>query len=99
VVEKCTYEAEAWILLHGQADYTNLSHLEAELTNLKLDGARCVHMHLGDLDFCDTASMRQLLLFARLVREGNREVITFGAGPTFRKVARLLGVAHELGIS
>jgi anti-anti-sigma regulatory factor len=98
-VETITGTDIVWVHLHGQADISTLGDLDAALEQVELDGARCVHLHLNDLDFADVATIRRLTAFARKATRAGHEVTTCGASPMLRKVAHLLRVHEDLGIA
>ena len=58
-----------------------------------------VQLDLTHLRFADVAAVRLLGRFARQARGTGHDVRTSGAGTTLRKVAALLGVADDLGLS
>lgn len=87
-----------WLILRGEADISTLDELEAALEHVKDDGAGSVHLHVADLDFADVATVRRLILFARRARRTGHEIMTCGANPTFRTLARLLGARADLGL-
>jgi anti-anti-sigma regulatory factor len=89
----------AVVFLGGQADLASRAYLEIVLAHLAVEDATAVHLHVANLDFCDVGSLRQLLLFARDMRQAGREVATCGARPMFRRLSQLLGVHGELGIA
>jgi anti-anti-sigma regulatory factor len=86
----------AWILLRGEADISTLDQLETALERVDLDGTRSVHLDVSELAFVDAATIRRLTVFAVRARQAGHHVDTCGAGPTFRMVARLLGVRDHL---
>ncbi|HEX6248304.1 MAG TPA: STAS domain-containing protein [Nocardioidaceae bacterium] len=93
-------EADAsWVRLHGEADIATLPHLAAALDGIELDGARCWYLDVTGLEFADVATLRQLATFARQVRRSGHEIRTCGANATLRKVASLLRVQDDLGLS
>jgi anti-anti-sigma factor len=98
-VETNDNQDAAWVILHGEADIATLQHLEAALTRIELDGAKPVHLHVADLDFADVATLQLLTAFARQAKQVGHDVKTCGASPTLRKVARLMSVHDDLGLS
>lgn len=98
-IEAVTGEDITWIVLAGEADISTLGDLEATLDRVELDGTKSVHLHLTGLDFADTATIRRLTLFARQVQQTGHHIKTCGANPTLRKVAGLLQVQDDLGLT
>lgn len=98
-VETIKREDAAWVILQGEADLATLQDLEAALTRIPLDDAQVIHLHLDRLTFADVATLRRLTAFARGARQSGRDIRTYGANPMIRKVARLLAVHEDLGLS
>lgn len=97
-IETYTGDRTASILLRGEADISTLDRLEGVLEQVELDGAESVQLDVTGLDFVDAATIRRLTAFAVRAKQTGHHVETRGAGPTFRMVARLLGVRHHLGL-
>lgn len=87
-----------WVILQGEADIATLEDLGTALDHVELDGAESVHLHVTALDFVDVATMRRLTLFARRAGRAGHSIMTCGANPTFRTLARLLGARADLGL-
>ena len=98
-IETVKRENVAWVILQGEGDIATLQQLEDALTRISLDDAESVHLHLDRLDFADVATVRQLTRFARSAKDAGRDLRTCGAQPAIRKVARLLAVHKELGLT
>ena len=91
-------EQTIWICLHGERDVGCVSQLEASLADIDCDGTTAVHLYVANLDFCDGASLRQLVRFAQEASLAGHEVTTIGARPIFRKMARLCDATRDLGL-
>lgn len=98
-VETITSDGITWVILRGESDIAVVEDLATALAHIELDGSKFVHLHLHDLAFADSATLRELFLFARQVKRAGRDVQTCGASPTLHQVARVLGVHDELGMS
>lgn len=98
-VETVHREDAFWLVLRGEADIATLEQLEDALAHVELDRAKPVHLHLTDLDFADVATLRELTNFARQAKQAGHDIKTCGATPTLRKVALLLSLHQDLGIS
>lgn len=98
-VETVKHDDAAWVIVQGEADLATLQELEVALTRIPLDDARVVHLHLDRLTFADVATLRQLTAFARTAKQSGRDIQTCGANPMIRKVARMLAVHEDLGLS
>ena len=94
-----TYGSTTSILLHGEADLACLEVLTDSLAGLDLANTSTVHLDARGLAFCDVATLRALAEFARRARKQNRTVVTFGPSPMLRKMAQMMGVDADLGIS
>ena len=86
------------ICIRGEADISTLERLEAALDDVRLNGAKSVHLDLSELDFADAATLRRLTVFAIRAKETGHEVTTGGASPTLRTFAGLLGLGDHLGL-
>jgi anti-anti-sigma factor len=87
------------LVLRGEADIASLDRLEATLAQVRIDGARAVHVDLTELEFADVATLRHLMRFAQRARAKGHQVTTGGARPVLRKVAVLLGGEDTLGLA
>jgi anti-anti-sigma regulatory factor len=87
------------VALHGESDFSTLSELDRALQRIELDGSRLVCLDLTHLAFADVATIRRLAAFAGHAKRAGPEVTTCGAHPTVRRVAGLLRVHGELGLS
>jgi hypothetical protein len=97
-VEAVAAGSAARVIIEGEADVANVTHLETALENIDLDGAQTVELHVSDLTFIDVAALRGLTRFAVGLKRGGRHVITSGARPTLRRMALELDVQEELGL-
>ena len=87
------------VALHGESDFSKIHELDQALRNIELDGARLVHLDLTQLAFADVATIRRLAAFAGYAKRTGPDVTTCGARPIVRKVANLLRVQEDLGLS
>ena len=97
-IETAVNGPAVWISIRGEADISTLERLEAALDDIELNGAKSVRLDVTELAFADAATIRRLTIFAIRAKETGHDVETCGAGPTFRMVARLLGVRDHLGL-
>jgi anti-anti-sigma regulatory factor len=97
-VEAITEGDTTRIVLHGEADISNVDHLTTALTGIKLDGTRSVQIDASDLAFFDIATLRSLTVFVQLVKQAGRDITTRPATPLLRRVARMLELEDELGL-
>ena len=87
------------VALHGECDFSRVPDLDQTLRGLELDGSRLVYLDLTHLTFADVATIRHLAAFAGDAKRAGQDVATCGVHPTLRKVADLLQVHGELGLS
>ena len=87
------------VVLHGECDFSRIQELSQALPTLDPDTARLVQLDLTHLAFADTATIRRLAVFAGHARRTGHDVQTFGAHPTMARVADLLHVQLDLGLS
>lgn len=87
------------VALHGECDFSKISYLEQTLRGLELNGSRLVFFDLTHLAFADVATIRHLAAFAGDAKRAGQDVATAGAHPTLRKVADLLQVHEDLGLT
>lgn len=87
------------VRLEGEVDFSTLADLGDPLRHLELDVGALVHLDASQLRFADVAAVRLLARFARQAQRTGHDVQTSGAGPTFRKVAAILEVDDDLGLS
>lgn len=88
----------AWIILEGEADISTMEDLESALDLDDLRDVTSLHLHVKGLDFLDLTTVRRLTVFAKGARQSGHRIRTCGASPTFRLLARLLGVREDLGL-
>ncbi len=98
-VETLKRDDAAWVILQGEADLATLQDLETALARIPLDDAKVVHLHLDRLTFADVATLRRLTAFARNAKLSGHDIQTCGANAMIRKVARLLAVHEDLGLT
>ena len=98
-VEMIDTGSAAWIILDGEADIANLEHLDSLLDGIELNGMKTVHLDVSGLGFFDVAALRRFTTFARRLRQSGRDLTTRGATPLFHRVAALLRVHDDLGLS
>lgn len=91
-------DSGVWVILRGEADIVTLGDLEAALARVELDVPGPVHLDVTELTFADVATIRTLAVFARRAAWAGHVVRTYGARPTLRKVATILGFHSDLGI-
>ncbi len=87
------------VVLHGECDFSTVPDLDQTLRSLELTGSRVVYLDLTHLAFADVATIRHLAAFAGDAKRAGQDVATRGAHPTVRKVADLLQVHGELGLT
>lgn len=89
----------ARVVLRGELDFSMLDQLDVALENSPPDGARVVQLDLSQLVFADTAAVRRLAAFTAAARAAGHDVETVGANRTFCKVAAVLRVQDDLGLT
>lgn len=85
------------VSIGGEVDVSNHEQLGAALAAIPHDGPAVVHLRLADLTFCDLHCLRQLVGFARRVRDTGRQVLVHDANGSILRVAQLLGADDDLG--
>jgi ABC-type transporter Mla MlaB component len=98
-VENTVVGDVARVILHGELDFSMLDQLDVALDNIPLDGTRLLQLDLSQLVFADTAAVRRLAAFAAATRAAGHDVKTLGANRTFCKVAAVLHVQGDLGLT
>ncbi len=86
------------VSIGGEVDFCTLDGLRVPLEGLRIDDGVVVCMDLAELRFVDLPALRVLACFARRAQADGHRVRTLGAGSTLAKVARILGVADDLGL-
>jgi ABC-type transporter Mla MlaB component len=87
------------VLIDGEVDFCTLDQLGAALRALVLNDGVLVQLDVVHLRFVDVAALRLLTGWVREARRTGHRVCTTGAGLTLRKVAALLEIDDDLGIS
>ena len=87
------------LTLHGELDFSMLDQLDVALDATPLAGTAFLQLDVSQLAFVDTAAVRRLAAFAATTRATGHDVKTFGANRTFRKVAGVLHVQDDLGLT
>jgi ABC-type transporter Mla MlaB component len=98
-VETTVVGGVARVVLRGELDFSMLDQLGVALENSPRDGAGFLQLNLSQLVFADTAAVRRLAAFAAAVRAAGHDVETVGANRTFCKVAAVLRVQDDLGLT
>lgn len=98
-VETSVVGEVARVVLRGELDFSMLSQLDAALGGIALEGDQVVHLDLSLLEFADTAAVRRLAAFATAARRAGHDVETVGANRTIRRVAAVLHVDDDLGLT
>lgn len=98
-VETTVAEGVARVSLHGELDFSMLDQLDVALEGTQLDGTRFLQLDLSQLVFADTAAVRRLAAFTAAATAAGHDVRTFGANRTFRRVAGVLHVQDDLGLT
>ena len=98
-IETVSSELAAWITVHGEADIANVDQLKAALASVELAGRESVHIHVYDLQFADVASVRELAIFAIRAKQSGVTITICGAQPRLHRLARLMQVDGELGLT
>lgn len=81
---------EIHIRVRGELDLATHGDLKAELSDLELDGAAQVTLHLSGLTFCDARGGRLLLMFLRRASHRGMLVSVDDATPAVRRVLLLV---------
>jgi anti-anti-sigma factor len=87
------------VLMDGEVDFCTLDRLGAALRELVLDDGVLVQLDVTHLRFVDVAALRLLTGWVREAQRTGHRVRTTGAGQTLRKVAALLQIDDDLGIT
>ena len=87
-----------WLTLSGEADMATIAKLDETLDRISLRGARTVHLHLAELEFCDAPTLDRLSSFALAAKQAGHTVITCRPSWCVRRVAGLLDCRQELGV-
>ena len=98
-VETTVVEGVARITLHGEVDFSMLDQLDAALGDAPSEGVWLVQVDLAQLVFADTAAVRRLAAFTDAARQTGHQVETIGASRTLCRVAAVLGVQDDLGLT
>jgi anti-anti-sigma regulatory factor len=98
-VETTVIGGVARVILHGELDFSMLDQLDVVLEDIQLDGTRFLQLDLSQLVFADTAAVRRLAAFTAAARTAGHDVVTVGANRTFGKVAAVLRVQDDLGLT
>jgi ABC-type transporter Mla MlaB component len=98
-VETTVVGGVARVILHGELDFSMLDQLDVALKNIPLDGTRFLQLDLSQLVFADTAAVRRLGAFTAAARAAGHDVMTVGANRTLCKVAAVLRVQDDLGLT
>lgn len=83
------------LLVHvrGEVDIATHERLAEHLAAVDLSGVPAVDLRLGELDFCDSHGVRQLLDFARDARGAGCTVTLTDARPQLARLIALLDTA------
>jgi anti-anti-sigma regulatory factor len=87
------------VVLRGECDFSRIQELDQGLPRLQPGGPQLVQLDLTHLAFADSATICALAQFARHARGTGHDVQTFGAHPAVAKVAGLLDVELDLGLT
>jgi anti-anti-sigma factor len=82
--------------IRGEADVATHTTLEASLAQVPLEGKAAVQLWLSELTFCDSRALWYLARFASHMRRRGRQITTYGASPTIRKMNAVLGAELHL---
>ena len=80
---------ELVVRVSGELDLLTHGTLRTGLDSLVLDDVHAIRIHLGDLTFCDSRGLRQLLTFVRAGRLAGRDVQIEESSPLVGKLLRL----------
>lgn len=98
-VETTVVGGVARVIIRGELDFSMLDQLDVALENIRLEGTRFLQLDLAQLVFADTAAVRRLAAFTAAARQAGHDVKTFGANRTIHKVAAVLHVQDDLGLT
>ena len=87
------------IEIRGEADLATHTALEACLAQVRLEGNAAVQLWLFELTFCDSRALWSMARFASRVRRRGRQITTYGASPTIRKMSAILGTERRLNLA
>ena len=86
------------VVLSGAADFTSLAQLTAVIGGQLTDGTRQLTIDVSALRFADTASIRELILAAKALKERSGNLVLLHPQRPVAKVLALLGADHLLTI-
>jgi anti-anti-sigma factor len=86
------------VILSGEADLTSVGQLSALITAQLSGGTRQLTVDVSGLRFADTASIRTLMLAARMLKEQGGSLVLLRPQPTMARMLDLLGVAQMFTI-
>jgi anti-anti-sigma factor len=86
------------IVLSGEADFTCLAQLSAVISGQLSGGTRWLTIDVSGLRFADTASIRELILAGKALKERCGSVVLLRPQPPVARVLALLGADHLLTI-
>jgi ABC-type transporter Mla MlaB component len=98
-VETIVVGGVARVILSGELDFSSLDQLDAALDDVLLEGTRFLQLDVAQLVFADTAAVRRLGAFTAAARQTGHQVETIGANRTFHRVAAVLDVQDDLGLT
>jgi anti-anti-sigma factor len=87
------------IELRGEADVATHPTLQAALAHIPLEGNAPVQLWLSELTFCDSRALWHMARFASQVRRRGRQLTTYGASPTIRKMSAILDTERRLNLA
>jgi anti-anti-sigma regulatory factor len=87
------------VVFHGECDFSMIPELDQALQDVELDEIRLVQLDLTHLTFADVATIRTLAVFAGNARRTGLDVESWGEHHTLAKVAGLLHLHDELGLT
>ena len=82
------------VSIYGEIDRTNHRELATALSNVHLDGAATVDVHLTYLSFCDSEGLHLMVQFLRNAAAFGCNTSFRDASPAIRTAARILRL-HE----
>lgn len=87
------------VIFHGEVDFCMLDRLDAALELVPLEGTRLLQLDLAPLVFADAAAVRRLAAFTAAARQAGHQVRTIGANRNFHRIAVVLDVQDDLGLT
>jgi anti-anti-sigma factor len=88
----------ALVMLAGELDISNVSHLSEILSELTQKGMRHIALNLAELDFADSTGLSAIMAGHTRAEMLGGELIIFSPQPAVRRLFTVCGVDRHLNI-